>query len=68
MINYAVVGASLVVYIVVSFIVTLPDPPIVKLMAGAVALTLFVSLVFFPFSKTLWAAIDLILHPEERTN
>jgi hypothetical protein len=70
MVNYAVVGFCLVVYIVAGFILTLPDPPVLPLIGGAVALILVVALVFFPFAKTIWAAIDLVLHgfePERKT-
>jgi hypothetical protein len=62
MVNYAVVAAALVAWIVVGFVRTLPDPPIVPLMLGAVGVVVVVALVFFPFSKTIWAAIDLVLH------
>ena len=70
MVNYAAVGFCLVVYIVLGFVLTLPDPPVLPLMAGAVAVILVVALVFFPFAKTIWAAIDLVLHgfdPERKT-
>lgn len=62
MVNYAVVAVALVVYIVVAFVKTLPDPPVLPLLLGAVGVILGVALVFFPFSKTIWAAIDLVLH------
>ena len=70
MVNYAVVGASLVAYIFVGFVVTLPDPPVLPLLLGAVGVIVVVALVAFPFAKTVWAAIDLVLHgfePERET-
>jgi hypothetical protein len=70
MVNYAVVAMSLVVYIVAGFVLTLPEPPVLPLIAGAVAVILVVALVFFPFAKTIWAAIDLVLHgfePERKS-
>ena len=70
MVNYAVVGVALVVYIVVGLVMTLPEPPVVQLVLGGVVVTLAVALVFFPFAKTIWAAIDLVLHgfePETKT-
>jgi hypothetical protein len=70
MVNYAVVGLCLVVYIGVGFVLTLPDPPVVPLVLGAIAVILVVALAFFPFAKTIWAAIDLVLHgfePERNT-
>jgi uncharacterized protein (DUF983 family) len=62
MLNYAVVGVALVAYIVIAFVLTLPDPPVVPMLIGAAALITFVSLAFFPFAKTLWTALDLVLH------
>ena len=62
MVNYAVVGAALVAYIVVGFVLTMPDPPIGRLVAGAIVVVLVVSCAFFPFAKTVWSAIDLVLH------
>ena len=70
MVNYAVVGFCLVVYIGVGFVLTLPDPPVLPLLLGAMTVVLVVALVFFPFAKTIWAAIDLVLHgfePERKT-
>ena len=34
------------------------------LIAAAIAVTIVVPIVFYPVSKTLWTAIDLIMHPE----
>jgi len=62
MVNYAAVGASLVVYIVLALVLTLPNPPVLQLIVGGVVLILLVSVVGFPFAKTVWSAIDLILH------
>ena len=62
MVNYAVVGAALVAYIVVGLVMTLPEPAVVPLVLGGMCVTIGVALVFFPFAKTIWAAIDLVLH------
>jgi uncharacterized protein (DUF983 family) len=34
------------------------------IVVAAVVVTVVVPLVFYPFSKTLWAAIDLAMHPD----
>lgn len=62
MLNYALVGLLLVVYLAVSIAVTLPEPPLVPLLIGAATVVIVPALVFFPFSKTLWSAVELILH------
>jgi len=46
-------------------IATWPDIPTYPLMAFGIASMLLFPLFFYPFSKTLWVAIDLLFfHPE----
>jgi hypothetical protein len=61
--NYSVTGLALIVYLVVVLVLTLPDPPVFLLTAGAVVIAVLVPLIVYPFAKTTWAAIDLLLHP-----
>jgi hypothetical protein len=61
MVNYAVVGTMVVVSIVGSLIATAPNPPVLQLVLLAVPLLFGVAIVFFPFSKTIWAAIELVM-------
>lgn len=61
--NYGVTGALAIAYLIVMLTLTLPDPPVVALTAGAIAITVVVPLVTYPFAKTTWAAIDMLLHP-----
>lgn len=42
---------------------TWPDPPWDALLYGGAALMLIVPFVFFPFSKTLFLAFDLLFRP-----
>ena len=56
---------ALFVTIVVGVAVTYPDIPTVPLMGLAVAVSVVVPLLFFPFSKTLWSAVDLAMRPLE---
>jgi hypothetical protein len=50
---------------VVSFIVTFPDIPVVPLMIGHALLGLVAPIVFFPISRTLWTGIDIAMRPLE---
>ncbi|CCF82452.1 conserved exported hypothetical protein [Nitrolancea hollandica Lb] len=45
--------------------VTWPHVPTIPLFIMAVIFNVGFSLFFFPFSKTIWAAIDYALHPLE---
>lgn len=46
-------------------VITWPDPPVVPLVAVGVGTAVLVPLLFFPFSRTLWTAIDLAMRPLE---
>jgi hypothetical protein len=60
-INYSVTAVAAIAYLVVVLVVTLPHPPVAALTAGAVGICILVPLVVYPFAKTTWAAIDLVL-------
>lgn len=62
-INYSITGLALIGYLIVVLVVTLPDPPVAALTAGAVGIAILLPLLIYPFAKTTWAAIDLLLHP-----
>lgn len=62
-VNFAVTEGVLGVMLLVSFVLTLPDPPLLLLCAIAVPLMVAAPIAFYPFSKTIWAAFDLMLHP-----
>ena len=64
-INTIVSFGALFLTLIVGFAVTYPDVPGVALFLAAVGVAAVVPLVFFPFSKTIWLAIDLIMRPLE---
>lgn len=51
--------------LVVSFVVTFPDLPVVPLMIGHVLLATITPILFFPISRTLWTAVDIAMRPLE---
>jgi uncharacterized protein (DUF983 family) len=59
--NIGLTECVLGLLIAVSFAATLPDPPIGKLIAIAVPLMIVAPIAFYPFSRTLWAAVDLVM-------
>lgn len=63
--NTIVTFGVLLVSLVVSFILTFPDFPVVPLMVFHVGLALVVPILFFPVSRTLWTAIDIAMRPLE---
>lgn len=64
-VNVAVTEFALLVCIVVGFTLTLPHPPVLLLAVLGVMLSVVVPLASYPFSKTVWSAIDLAMHPLE---
>lgn len=65
-VNLAVVEGLLLVGVFVVFIAVSardPDVPGAPFIAAGAGLGVLGPLVFYPFSKTIWAAIDLILRP-----
>lgn len=62
-INTIVGFGTLALYLVVSMILTFPDFPVARLMIGGVLVSIIVPTVFYPFSKTVWTAIDIGMRP-----
>jgi len=60
--NYGVTGLAFIGLLVGWLAVTLPDVQIVPLMIASLAVVVIVPILFFPFSKTIWVALDLLLH------
>lgn len=61
--NVCVVQTVVVAVLVIGVAATYPDPPILPLAVADGAAALVVPLLFFPFSRTLWVAIDLAMRP-----
>jgi uncharacterized protein (DUF983 family) len=57
-VNIAIVMAIFVVAFVVILVLTVPDVPVGPSLAILVPIMVVGPLVFYPFSKTLWMAID----------
>jgi uncharacterized protein (DUF983 family) len=63
--NTVVSFGTLLVAIAVGLVLTYPDPPVAALLAVSIGIALVVPILFFPFSRTLWSAIDLAMRPVE---
>ena len=65
-INLAITQGLLLLLAVVPLIVLLssrPDQSLVPIVIGGLAAVVIGPVAFYPFSKTIWTAIDLILRP-----
>jgi uncharacterized protein (DUF983 family) len=55
-------GAILAV-VVVGMVVTYPDIAVVPVVLACIAVAVLVPLLVYPFTSTIWGAIDLAMHP-----
>lgn len=63
--DVCVVQAVILAVLAIGVGVTWPDPPMWTIGLLAVGSAVIVPIVFFPFSRTLWTAIDLAMRPLE---
>lgn len=63
--NTIVSFGALLAATIVGLVVTFPDFPVGPLIATNVAVAVIVPLIFYPFSRTMWSAIDLAMRPAE---
>lgn len=65
-INFVVAEFVAVLLIVALILFTLPDVPWTVVQWAAIAAAVATPILFFPFSRTLWLALDLWARPSER--
>ena len=63
--NTVISFGTLLATIVVGIVLTAPDIAVAPLTLAATAAALFVPVLAFPFTRTLWSAIDLMMRPLE---
>jgi uncharacterized protein (DUF983 family) len=63
-VNIAVTETLFVLFFLVTLFVTMPDVPWQPLLVVALVTNLVFPWFFYPYSKTLWMAIDLYFHPK----
>ena len=64
-INTIVSFGLLLVVLFVGTFAFWPSPPVIGMIIAAVAVAALVPLLFYPFSKTIWLALDLMMRPLE---
>jgi hypothetical protein len=63
--NICVVQTVVVLVLLIGVAATYPTPPMFALATLTVVGALATPFVFFPFSRTIWSAIDLAMRPLE---
>ena len=64
-INIIVTEALFGVFLITALFMTVPDVPVAPLLVVGLAMNLVIPIVFYPFSKTIWAAAELMMRPLE---
>lgn len=67
-ISVFLVFGVLIVGLAVGIIATTPDVPVAPLVVGLGVAGLLLPVIFYPMSYTMWQAVDLAMHPPERTD
>jgi len=62
-INTIVSFGTLLILLIASLVVSYPNFDLVKLIGFNCAVVLVVPILFYPFSKTVWTGIDLMMRP-----
>lgn len=69
-INFICTGGLLMVALISLLVATIPEVPVVPILAVLVPIAILGPIVWYPFSKTLWLAIDQAflqrMDPDER--
>jgi uncharacterized protein (DUF983 family) len=67
-INFGITSLAFIAVLVTWIALTLPDPPVVLITVASVTTALVLPLVIYPFAKTTWAAIDILMRWDQRTD
>ncbi len=63
--NTIVTFGALTLAMVVGFIATSPDIPVLPFVLALAGVAIVVPIIIYPFTYTLWLAFDLRVHPPE---
>ncbi len=66
-VNTSVTAIAIVLSMIIGFAVTAPDFSLPWILGSTVVVSIVVPTIFFPVSKTLWAAMDILMIPLEET-
>ena len=61
-INYVATAVVFLMVMIVWLVLDLPDVQVLRLTVATIAVTLVFPLLFWSFSKTIWAAVDFLVY------
>ena len=62
-VNFAFTEIVMFLYLAIATLVTLPHPEVKTLIVGSIAICVVLPVLLYPFSKTTWFAIHLLMEP-----
>lgn len=62
-VNFAFTEVVMFLYLAIATVVMLPHPEVEALVVGSVAICVVLPIALYPFSKTTWFAIHLLMEP-----
>jgi uncharacterized protein (DUF983 family) len=65
LLNFIVTEVVFAVGLLIALLATWPDPPWTLLLYGGGVLMVLTPIAFYPLSKAIWLAIDLVLRPAQ---
>lgn len=63
--NTIITFGSLTIAMIIGFVVTAPDIPVLPFVLGLFVMALLVPVIVYPFTYTIWLAFDLAVHPPD---
>jgi uncharacterized protein (DUF983 family) len=63
--NTIITFGALLITLVVGLVLTAPDVRVTPILAISVAIAVLFPIILYPFSKTIWTAVDLRMRPLE---
>jgi uncharacterized protein (DUF983 family) len=63
--NTIITFGALTIFMVVGFVMTVPDVPVLNFVVGLMAVGVLMPILIYPFTYTMWLALDLTVHPPD---
>jgi uncharacterized protein (DUF983 family) len=64
-VNTIVTFGALTIFMIVGFVMTVPDVPVLPFVLGLMAVGVLMPILIYPFTYTIWLAFDLTVHPPD---
>jgi hypothetical protein len=63
--NTIITFGALTIFMIIGFVMTVPDVPVLRFVLGLMAVGVLMPILIYPFTYTMWLALDLTVHPPD---